>query len=771
MVLKSQKSFINHLVNNKLYAFVTVLGFTISLTFVILLSIYVKNELSVNSEQVNKDRIFRITNENYATYAAPVGPWLKDEIPEIESYTRISNNSGVFRTTDNTKVKFEYLLADSTFFNIFTFNLIEGNKETALKTRNSVVLSEEFANRIFGNESPIEKQVVISGIDCIVKGVVEDISKTSNFISCDAIVNFRCLADIWNYPELLTSLGNSSFGIYFLAKPNTNLPDKEDVVLELFKKDYWIYQDDRVKTVVFEPLMDNYFSDIYGRAINHNSKTLVTVLSAIVVLILILAIINYMNLTIAQAGRRAKEMAIKKLVGSSRKGLVRQHVIESVLICLFSFGCAVLLSFAAEPVFNDLLQTKLNLSTEIYGKVLIFSILAVILVGFVSGILPALIITRLKAIEVIKGGYRRRSKGYYSRLLIGFQYTVVIILLISTLAITKQTNYLVSKKLGYSTKNAIWFDNAIKKTEKDAFRNRMLQIPGVKKVSYVAGSPIDGGNNQSFNYEDRPVSFQQFIVDSSFFDIMQMNIIPTGVAYSENGILLNRTAVNNLGLDSLPQSFYFAGTELPVLGIVDDFHIRSLHHKIDNVVISQMKKDKYPWNILMLIEGTDQQAILAEIRRSYNEFTGGVPVDYGFFDDTIEKWYAKEKRTSQIVTWFAVLAIVISVMGILAMSIFYNQQRKKEIGIRKVNGATVREIMILLNKDFVRWVLMAFVIACPVGYYAMTKWLQSFAYQTTLNWWIFALAGITALLIALITVSWQTYNAARRNPVESIRYE
>jgi putative ABC transport system permease protein len=771
MIIKNQKSFINHLLNNKLYTIVTVLGFTISLTFVILLSIYVKNELSVNKSQEKKDRIFRLINEVHSTYAPPIGQWLQDEIPEIESFTRISNQSGVLSISDNVKVKTEYLLADSTFFNIFSFNLIEGNKVTALKTRNSVVLSEEFAHKIFGSESPLNKQVILSGITCEVTGVYEDISSTSNFNNYDMIVNFRCLADIWNYPGLLTSYGNCSFAYYFLAKPNTNLPDKAEKVLELFKKDFWMYKDDRVKSVTFEPLIDNYFSTIYGRGITHNSSTLVTVLSAIVVLILLLAIINYMNLTIAQAGMRAKEIAIKKLVGSSRKQLVMQHIAESVSLCVLSFILAIFFSFFAEPVFNDLLQTKLNLNEEIYKGILLYSILIVVGVGFVSGIIPALILTRFDAVEVIKGGYRRKSKRLYSRLLIGFQYTVVIILLISTISITKQTNYLINRELGFNTVNTIWLDNAIKNTQKDALRDKFLSIPGVKRVSYVAGSPIDGGNNQSFNYDGKPVSFQELVVDSSFFDIMDMKIIPTGAAYSKSGIMLNRMSVTQLGLDSLPQVLKYNDKEIPVLGIINDFHIKSLHHKIGLVMVSQMHPDGYPWNIIVQVEGADPVGTLEKVKLAYGEFTGGTPFDYGFFDDTIEEWYTKEKRTLQVVTWFAVLAIIISVMGIFAMSIFYNQQRKKEIGIRKVNGASVSEIMLMLNKDFVKWVLVAFVVACPVAYYAMNSWLQNFAYKTTLSWWIFAMAGIVALAIALITVSWQTFVAARRNPVTSLRYE
>ncbi|MDP2721453.1 MAG: ABC transporter permease [Bacteroidales bacterium] len=771
MRLKNLKSFARHLLNSKLYTTVTVIGFTISLTFVILLSVYIKNELSVNALQKNKERIFRLTNENYGSFAPPVGLWLQTEFPEIECYTRISDNNGVLITSDNVKVKFNYLLADSTFFHIFSFKLIEGDLQTALKTRNSVVLSQEFANKLFGQESPLNKQITIDGIPCMVDGVVEDISKKSNFSKCDAIINFRSQADFWRWPDLLTSFGNSSFGLYFLAKPNTDLPSKAAQVLELFKKDYWMYQNERTKTVVFEPLMDNYFSAQKGRGIEHNSQTLITILFAIVILILVLAIINYMNLTIAQSGMRAKEIAIKKLHGSSRQKLIVQHVIESISLCLIALVLAVLGSFLAEPILNDLLKTQLNLSGQFTTDTLALTLLFVVVVGVVSGIVPASIITRLQAVEVIKGGFRRKNKSVYSKILIAFQYTVVIILVIATILISKQTAFMRNFDPGFNTTNIVWFDNNINPTEIQSFKNEMSKIPGVKRVSFVQGTPIDGGNNQSFIYNDKPVSFQEFVVDSSFFPMMGMHITSTGTSYSTEGIWLNQITISKLGLDSLPQSFQFHNKEIPVLGIVDNFNFRSLHTELGMVMIRQLGKEEYPWKILVQLDGNGLITTLDHVKKTYSGLTEDMPFDYGFFDETIQSWYDGEKRTAIIVSYFALLSIVISVMGIFAMSVFYNQQKIKEIGIHKVNGATVLEIVKMLNKDFVKWVAISFIIACPIAYYAMDRWLQNFPYKTTISWWIFALAGLFALAIALITISWQTFMAARRNPVDSLRYE
>jgi len=772
MITRNLKTFFKHLANNKIYTAVTVFGFSISLTFVILLSVYIKSELAVNQNQTNKERIFRVANEQYGNTPPAMGEWLQNEFPEIESYTRIYRNDAIIHTEEGEKIKMNFLMADSTFFNIFTFNLIEGNKTTALKTKNSIVLTEAYARQLYGNEPALGKIIKLRGyIPVTVAGVVEDISKTSNFRECDGIVNFRLLADLWNWPDMLSSFGNCSFATYLLAKPNTNLKAKEPQLLKLFKEDFWIYRDNRVKEVILEPLTQEYFSKIPGPAKEFNSKTLIMVLSAIVILILVLAIINYMNLTIAQSGMRVKEMAIKKLIGSSRRALMVQHITESVLVCGISFIIAILLSMLLEPFFNNVLDTNISLISEINMALALSASLIIVILGLISGFIPSIIITQLDAVEVIKGSFRRKNKGVYSRMLIGIQYIVVIVLLISTIVISKQTKFLKNVELGFNSTNTLWFDSNTNLQGDKGLKNKLKQVAGVQEVSFVMGSPIDAGNNQSFKYEGRPVSFQEFVVDSAFFNMMDMQIEPTGAAYSKDAIYLNRKAIKELGLNPLPQNFKSQNGIVPVIGVVNDFNYESLHTEIGPVMIRQFKEDDYVWNILVKIEGKEISSIVDNVSKAYSEYTGGSPFEPHFMDDTIESWYTREKRTSTIVGYFTILTIVIAAMGIFAMSLFYIQQKVKEIGIRKVNGAKVGEVMQMLNKDFIIWVIIAFFIACPIAWIAMNKWLQNFAYRTEISWWVFILAGISALGIALFTVSLQTFRAARRNPVEALRYE
>jgi putative ABC transport system permease protein len=772
MLIRDFKIFFSYLYKNKLYTVVTVLGFTISLTFVILLSIYIKNELSINKTQINKNRIYRLKNEKFALSSPPIGNLLQNEIPEIECYTRTFNSSAIITTTNNSKIMFNYLLADSSFFNMFSFKFIEGSYNNALTTKNSIVLTKAFARKLFGNKPALGKQIFINiNIPCTVTGVIEDISKTSIFKKCDAVINFKTLADIWNAPDLLSNYGICSFGLYLMKKKNTDLYSKKTQILTLFKDKFWIYKNKLVKDVILEPFDDVYFSNTEGVAIRQNSKTFILILTVIVIMILILSIINYINLTVAQAGMRIKETAIKKLVGSSQKRLIIQHTTESVLLCYIAFLFAFVLSFIAEPVFNNLLNTQLNLSNKFSGNFIIIITISVGLIGIISGIIPASAATRLNTVEVLKGGFRRKTKTVYSKILITFQYITVIVLLISTIVIYKQTKFMLTYNPGFNTRNIMSLENMLSPDQYDGFKNKLKNIPGIKNISFVAGNPTDGGNNNTFVFNNKTISFQVFAVDSAFFDMMNLKITPTGNAYSKNGIWINKTAVKALNFDTIPKSVDFMGTQYKILGIVNDFNYRSLHKKVGPAFIKQISPSIYAWNILIQLEGKNLGETIDKIKTAYSEYFDGIPAEFYFFDETVRSWYNKEKRTAKIIGYFTFLTIVISVMGIFAMSIFYNQQKTKEIGIRKVNGATTTEIIKMLNADFVKLVTIAFIIAVPTAYYVMNNWLQNFAYKISLSWWIFALAGLTTTLIALLTVSLQTYNAANKNPVESLRYE
>ncbi len=774
MILKNIKIFIKQLSKNKLYSLVTIFGFSVSLMFIVLLSAYLKQETSVDKFHEKKDRLFRLVNEDDSSFGAITGRKLADALPEVESYTRIFDynqyctpvNSG----SDN-KLNAEILMVDSAFFNMFSFKLLEGLPNEVLNAKNSILLTPKFARALFGSISPLGKQIKSSnGLILQVTGIFEEMPENTQFKKYDAIANIRLLPDFMGWKEVLDNNDMCDFTYYVLAKEGTNIIAKEEQALDLLKTDLWTYKDGRVKSFGFEPIAESYFSDKPGN-IRQNSKTLITVLLAIVLIILLLAIINYVNLTIAQSGFRNKEIAIRKLMGSSRMALIYEHVTESVMFSFIAAIIGIFLAFLAEPVFNKLLDTHIDLLHYAGPVDLLIVVFAMLVIGIISGLFPSLLLTKLKPVEVVKGSFRTKTKTSYSKVLVSFQFAATIALIVCAITITKQTRYMQNFDMGFKKENIVQIDKAFPKEKRQAFNDILKQIPGVEQVSFVCGTPLSGGNNQSFTYNSKPVSFQEFLVDTAFFSMMGISYTPTGVAWSDNVLWLNKNAVKELGLDPLPKSFKRYDEELPVYGVVEDFHFSDLHQPVGLAMLSPLNDKKWSWNVLVKISGKNIAGSMAQIKSAYSSFTDNDPFDYKFLDSEVDSWYKKEANTSKIITWFSVLTIIISVMGILALVTLFNQLRTKEIGVRKVNGAKISEVMVTLNKDFVKWVAVAFVIATPVAYYAMNKWLENFAYKTTLSWWIFALAGFLALGIALLTVSWQSWRAATRNPVEALRYE
>lgn len=767
----SIKSFIKYLTKNKLYTFVTILGFAISLMFVLLLSAFIRQELSVDQFHANKDRIFRLIRDNGAIFAPPIGDFVKNQFPEVEAYTRIYNNGGNAKFEGKQQVKLEYMMADSSFFNMFSFKLKEGDSKHVLASKNSAVLFESFARKVFGDESAMGKTFTMNQISFIVSGIAEDMTDNTHFQKSDAVLNFAVLADLWKWKDLLTSYNNSSFSFYFLAKEGTDLPSKAPQILELFKKDYWLYTGGFAKTLQFEPLTEVYFSKESGRAIRQNSLTIVYIFGGIALLILIIAIINYINLTVAQAGFRNKETAIKKLYGSSKSALLWQYIAESIALSLLASLAALYLAFLAEPFFNTQMDCHLNMRNQ-FNLVFILSLIVVIAAtGFISGIIPAIVVSKFNPIEVVKGSSTRKNKSNYSKVLIAFQYVVAIVLLICTWTIVRQSKFMQNYNTGFEKDNLYWMDNTVGANQKSAFHDLLKTIPGVVEVSFCSGTPLDGGNNQLFNYKDKPISFQEFMVDSTYFNLLGVKVTKTTTAFSKGGLWLNKKAVEMLELGENPVSFRFHDQDVPILGIIDNFNFKSLYKEIGPLIVRQLAPNDNPWSILVKLNGTNVASTVSQIKKTQASFTGGIPMESGFVDATINQWYEKEVKRSKLVGAFTLLSIIISSMGIYAMSLYYIQQKIKEIGIRKVNGARISEIMVMLNKDIVKWIAIAFVIATPIAYYAMTKWLENFAYKTALSWWIFVLAGALALGIALLTVSWQSWRAATRNPVDTLRYE
>lgn len=768
MKLSDFKVFVRSLLKNRLYSVITVMGFAVSLTFVVLLSMYIRQELSVDDFQVYKDRIFRMTGEDGATWGALVGENLKESIPEVESYTRVYvDNSSYAVTPEGNKLLVKGMLTDTAFWQMFPFPLIEGR---AFRTKKEVVLSRSFALKAFGKESPLGKDLNLNGQPgWMIVGVAEDFPYNTHFNRADVFLDFNNLNANW-----ISTNQSSVFGTYLMGKPGTDLQAKIPVMLSVMKKEFWMYKDNYRKQLILEPLKKVYWSEHYSYGTHHNSRMFVMVMIAIVGVILILAFINYNNLSIARAGFRAKESAIRKLLGSNNGALFRQYVTESVILCYAAFAVAIVLAIAVLPWFNDLLESHLMFRDDVTPLTVLLAIAAVGIIGLMAGLAPAWIITRFNPVEVVKGAFSKKSKGVYGKVLISFQYFVAIVLIICTLIVWKQTDFMRRYDLGFNKENVVWLDCKVSAKQQQALTNELYTIPGVRLISFAQGTPLDGGNNQTmtdYAHTGKQISFQQFSVDSNFFKMLDIKVTPSEAAYDPKGVWLNETAVKAIGAESMPQEFDYYGEKRPVLGVVKDFHINSLESEMDPVIIQPSDPDDWSWSVLVQIGPEDPAETFDRIKKSYSSFIDHQPFDSGFMDQTINAWYEDSARTARLVGYFSVLAIVLCMMGILAMATYFIQQRIKEIGIRRVNGATIREVLRMLMNSFMKWIALAFALACPVGWYVMNRWLQDFPYRTELSWWLFAGAGLTAFVVAGLMVGWQSIKAASSNPVKALKSE
>lgn len=759
------------LTRNKLYTFVTVFGFSVSLMFVIILSVYVKGELSVDDFQEKKDRIFLMTENRHYSFGNTVAPFVKERFPEVESYVRMHGRNVDVGKKGTEKVNAQALYADSTFFHVFTAPLIEGDASQVLQTRGSVVLSKSFADRYFSDKKPVGSSFVINNKEYTITGVMEDLPKNTLLPDADFIVNYYGIVDLWGTNWVINTSDNFGFITFLLAKEGADLPAKTPMMLDMFKKEFWYYKDGFTSDLELMPIKEAYFK-ITSSGFNdlkYNSFTLISIYTGIAILILVIALLNYINLTVAQVGFRGKEAAIKKLMGSNRKTLIMQLLGESLIMTAFTFCIGVMLAFLSESFFNDVLNTKLDLISQLSFPVIAGSVLFILIIALIAGVFPALFISSFNPIEIVKGTFNRKIKSDYSKILIIFQYTVTIVLLICSFFVKRQADYMVDFDMGYNREGILEMPYVLENKEAGGLKSLLSNIPGVELVSVSCGTPLNGGNNMSYEKDGQSFSFQELRIDSIFFKIYGISVIEsTGVPPSKDTYWVNRKSYNALNPDS-PTDFVemsWLGKK-QIAGIVSDFNIRTIHNETGLLLVRYLNDDDYPWNVsVKLSPGTDYYKTAKRIEEEYSKYSGGEIITARFIDDQINENYAKEKKISSIMAAFTILTIIIMIMGVFAMSLYIIRQKQKEISIRKVNGATEMQILAMLNIDSLKRILIAFIIACPIAYYASSKWLEEFPYKISLDWWVFVVAGLIVLLLTLLSVSQIAWSAARVNPVK-----
>lgn len=764
------RAFLNFLGRNKLYTAINIFGFSISLMFVILLVTYTRQEYAVDQFHSNKERIFRLCDETDACFAPLIGRDLKARYPEIETYVRLFETDEV-ATAGERHLKAKILLSDPDFFRMFSFRLAEGDTAQVLRSKNGALLSESFARNLFPEGDYLDKTVTIKGESVPVTGILRPFGN-SQFVTPDVMLSFEEWTPLvygWD-GVLKRGYASTSFPLYLMLKPHADLSAKVPDMLSHLKTYYWPYKDDHTRELTIKPLAEVYLSNpLYAsELIRIGSKTLINTFFSVAMLILLFAVINYINLSTAQSESRAREMAVRRLLGCSRKALFTRLIVESVLLCILSLLIALLLAGIAEPIFNRILQTHISVSNLFSASNLGIGVVAIILLGLLTGVIPASVITRARPIDVVRGSFRHKTKMVYNKILIGFQYLITIVLLGCTLTMSRQIDMMLHADLGFDTANKLYLSIPdLNPGQSAGLKNQLLQIAGVENVALVRGVPMLGSNNTSDTWHDRPISIQRFEGDSSYLKIMGLRILRDNRTDDRKAIWLNETAMQAMELpDSASYCEYF---KCPIAGIVQDFRYRDLTHPAEPCIIEHMQDNYWPWACIIQLTNLDSPVTLRTIERVYREYTGGMPCEYKTYDEVMHQQYAAQQRMSDILFGFTLVAILISALGILAMATYFIRQRSMEIAVRKVFGSTNREVLQRLVLHFVRYVLAAFVIAVPVIWYLMHDWLSQYVLRIPLSWTIFALAGLTALAIAVATVFGQSWRAANSNPVDAIK--
>jgi putative ABC transport system permease protein len=781
MLLTNIKVYLKFLSRNRVYTAINFVGFSAALVFVILLGLYVAGESRVDRFHEKGERIFRLTDgEGYFRWPALVAGDLAGRYPEIESFVRHGGgNRVVSRGAGNEKFRAKMMAVDSTFFSVFSFPLAAGDPARQLQTAGDVTLSESFAVRLFGAEDPIGKPLVIDGDPHTVTGVVRDF-EDSHFENPDIIVRFD---GAHLNPVYFGEYGYRAwnFSVYLLARENADPAAKADDMTEFLRTNVELL--DTGEEVALEPLAESYFNsrNIYAaESYRAGSRQFIGLLAAAVMAILLFAVINYVNLSVALGGFRAKEAAMRRLLGGTRGGLLRGYVFESVIFCFMAVVIAVVLAGIVEPYFNNVLGSEVSIVEALKNPAVIAVLIgAALVLGVVSGIYPALVVTRVKPIEVVKGEFTRKIRMTYSRIFIGLQFCLTMVLIGCALTIERQTRFMRTTDLGFDKENLLYLENVTENNGLPGLRDKLMAVPGVEMVSFTAGTPYNGGNNNTSSADEWEFSAQIFEADSMFLSILGLEKISETDAVSDSkGMVawLNETAVRELS--SIPAEDHdgLVGTHA-VAGTLRDFNINRLQRSVPPVIVRIYDllgadgEGLYPWDILVKVSPGNPAETYRAVQAAYLDYNGGEPFDSGFVDAAIDDWYREQRRMGTLISGFSVLAIIISTMGLVAMTTYFMRQRRRDIAVRKVFGATNAQVLGRLVGNFMRIVAVAFVAAVPLVWWLMCGWLSSFAYRIPLGWTIFAAAGLSVGAVALAAVWWQSRMAARRNPVESLKSE
>lgn len=774
-------SFINFLKRNKLYALINLLGLTVSMAFVLLLAVYVQRQLSTDAFQKNADRIYVVTNEESVNMGYWLDKHLRGQFPEIEKSTCVANVSIASEyKIDGETVYGNTIAVDSCFFEMFSYDLVKGSKDDWRISGDRCMVSDEFANAHFGDKDPVGRQMSISdegeSYPLTVCGVFKDFGN-SILKTPDVLIRGEIITKINHSHDEYMS--NAAAGVTFvMTYPGADLMARHDDILNWCEENFWIYKHkyDEIRII---PLRDMYFLNNgnydWTGALNFGDRSFVNLLLAMCLMLLLFAILNYVNLSTALIGFRAKEMATRRLVGATKTGIFMKMIGESTLLCAVAMGLAILLAEALSPAATRVLDYQIS----IFGAVSLVNILVVIalmvILGFIAGIVPALLIQKAQPIEIVRGSLRLKTKTVYSRIIITLQNVITVVMLVAALTMYLQIRNLITADLGYNTKDILMIGNAYGQLGEirpllEAYRAE----PFVEDVGQGDGIPLQGTNNWTMELSDGNwVSFQQIQGDQHYFDILGIRVKQDN-QLAEPAYWLNEYAFNEIGIDESATTFESAqnGT-FKIGGIYYDFKIRPLEAQQSSALIYNRGEDwdeDWPWTILVKVRGDHKEAY-ARLEKVTNEVMLGKLFGANYIEEMINDCFVDETRILRIVLIFTLLSMLVSGLGLFAMSSYYMQQQRRSVAVKKVFGAEYNGVLRELVLSFMKMVGVAFVIGIPVAWLVVHRWLEGYSHRISLSWWIFVLAGLVVLLMAFIAVIWQSVRTAKANPANVLKKE
>jgi len=801
MIRNYIKTAYRSLLKNKGFTILNVLGLSVGLATCLLIVFYVVDELSYDKYNTKADRIYRITidaklNGNAGVYAPSEEPLLaaiKGTFPEIEKSTRLINVDGLFRSPQKFYIKKgsenigekKVVFTESSIFDVFTLPIVDGSATNALDNPNSAVITESAAKKYFNKVDVAGKTITINDTSAFkITAVIKDIPTQSHF-NYDFFLSFSSRPESHSH-----GWGYSGLHNYLLLKPGTdvNKLEKEIAKIEIahsFSSSAWTTGDNHLR-VILKPLLDIHLRDNSQYELSPGgSIQYVYIFSVIALFILLIACVNFMNLSTARSSNRAKEVGVRKVLGSARKYLIAQFLTESVLVTLTSAVIAVFLAFLLLPLFNQMAGKQLAFTGSNLTWLLPSLLVIVLVVGFLAGSYPAFYLSAFQPIDVLKGKIAKGFKGSFLRgFLVVFQFSISIFLIIGTLVIYNQLNYIHNRSLGFDRSQVLVIKNSnVLGQQAKVLKQYLKQLPGVVSTTMSSYQPTGDARLKTGLFPDQTIDIKKDIltefwaVDEDYIKTMGIKLIDgrnfsKQMATDTAAIIVNEAFVKKYNhKDPLSQTVYRDFDKVRpyhIIGIVKDFNFESLHANIAPLAFVYVPDNGA---ISARLRTSNLSALMSQIENKWKELSPNQQFTYSFMDQDFDAIYHSEQQLGTIFISFSTLAIVIACLGLFGLAAYAAEQRNKEIGIRKVLGANVSAIVSMLSMDFIRLVIISIVIATPIAWWTMNKWLQDFAYRIHIQWYILAFAGIIAIFIAFITVSFQSIRAALANPINSLRSE